>query len=324
MKDIEALNLVLGGELLIHIENLSKNFGEKVVLDNIDLQIRKGEIFGIIGDSGSGKSTLLRCINGLIPIDNGNITIEDVDISTLNEGELNRFRQNIGMIFQSFSLVNRLSVYDNIALPLKILGVNKKIIKEKILNITNLIGISDKLNNKPRELSGGQKQRVAIARALITTPKLILSDESTSALDPETSEEILSLFLNLNAEFGITIIMVSHEMDVIQKTCDRMAKIKEGSIVATGTPQYFFLEEQFNIQHKKSNKLLIAANLIEQSTFLSQLSKITTNDISLLNSKTYHFKNNKLNEIIISLDKDDVDSAVNYLKSSSLKWRYIN
>ena len=215
---------------MIEIKNLHKSFGNYKAVDDVSLSIKEGEVFGIIGKSGSGKSTLLRCINGLIPVDSGSVIIDGVNVQDLPHDELLSFRKNIGMIFQQFSLVNRLNVYQNIGLPLKIDGVSKEKIEEKVLKIAKIVGLEDKLDNRPSELSGGQKQRVAIARALVTDPKIILSDESTSALDPENTESILNLFKRLNRELKVTVVMVSHELDVIRSVCDRVMSFEAGRI----------------------------------------------------------------------------------------------
>jgi len=225
---------------VIEVKDVYKTFqsgkDKKAVeaLKGVSLEIKKGEIFGIIGYSGSGKSTLVRCVNLLEKPDEGTITIGGTDLSKLSDRELRKERRKIGMIFQGFNLLNQDTVYDNIALPLKYSGYKKTEIKEKVSKMLDLVGLSDKADAYPKELSGGQKQRVAIARALATDPEVLLSDEATSALDPQTTSSILQLLKKLNKELNITIVVITHEMDVIEEICDRVAVLDEGRIVESG------------------------------------------------------------------------------------------
>lgn len=223
---------------MIEIEEVHKSFhggsGSVEALKGVSLNILEGEIFGIIGYSGSGKSTLVRCINHLEKPDSGKIKVDGVDFSELTNKELRENRKKIGMIFQGFNLLNQDTVFENVALPLKHSGYKKKEIKEKVNSLLGLVGLSDKANSYPRELSGGQKQRVAIARALSTDPEILLSDEATSALDPQTTKSILRLLKELNKKMNITIVVITHEMDVIEEICDRVAVLDEGKIVESG------------------------------------------------------------------------------------------
>ena len=223
---------------MIEIRDVYKSFqggsGSVDALKGVSLSIKDGEIFGIIGYSGSGKSTLVRCINMLEKPDKGQIEVKGVDFSKLSDKELRRERKKIGMIFQGFNLLNQDTVFDNVALPLKYGGYKKKEIKEKVSELLELVGLSDKANSYPKELSGGQKQRVAIARALATDPEILLSDEATSALDPQTTDSILRLLKDLNKKLNLTIVVITHEMDVIEEICDEVAVLDEGKIVETG------------------------------------------------------------------------------------------
>ena len=223
---------------MIEIKDVYKTFRGKdrnvEALKGVSLEIKDGEIFGIIGYSGSGKSTLVRCINNLEKPDTGEIKINGTDISKLSGRELGARRKKIGMIFQGFNLLDQDTVFDNIALPLKYSGCKKKDIKAKVEELLELVGLSEKINSYPKELSGGQKQRVAIARALATDPEILLSDEATSALDPQTTGSILQLLKDLNKKMNITIVVITHEMDVIEEICDRVAVLDEGRIVELG------------------------------------------------------------------------------------------
>ena len=177
---------------MIEIKNVVKSFGETKVLKDISISIKQGEIYGIIGHSGAGKSTLLRCINGLEGYNEGTVNVMGQEVSTLSSYELRKFRKDLGMIFQNFNLMQRKNVFDNVALPLEVWGYSKEEIKTRVLELLKLVGLEEKVKNKPSELSGGQKQRVAIARALALEPKVLLCDEATSALDPKTTKDILA------------------------------------------------------------------------------------------------------------------------------------
>jgi len=223
---------------LIEIVNLNKvyeNNKTKVnALENINLKINKGEIFGIIGLSGAGKSTLIRTINRLEEPTSGSILIEGENIINYSNIELRKCRQQIGMIFQHFNLLKSANVFDNIAYPLKICGYKKDYIKQRVYELLNLVDLSDKANSYPSQLSGGQKQRVAIARALANNPKILLCDEATSALDPKTTKSILYLLKNLQEKLNLTVILITHQMEVVNQICDRVAVIEQGSIVDIG------------------------------------------------------------------------------------------
>ena len=210
---------------MINIRNLSKSFGETEVLKDISIKIGKGEIYGIIGHSGAGKSTLLRCINRLESYEKGEVEVMGKEVSKLNEVELREFRKDLGMIFQNFNLLKRKTVYQNISLPLEVWGYSKIKIDKRVKELLKLVGLEEKINSKPASLSGGQKQRVAIARALALEPKILLCDEATSALDPKITKDILALLLKINKELGITIVMVTHQMEVIKEVCERVALI---------------------------------------------------------------------------------------------------
>ncbi len=233
---------------MISIQDVSKTFSthEKQVeaLKHCSLDINNGEIFGVIGYSGAGKSTLVRIINQLERQTSGHVFIDGVDISSLSKKDLMKKRMKIGMIFQHFNLLWSRTVKDNIALPLEIAKVPKDKRQEKVKNLIQLVGLEGRENAFPSELSGGQKQRVGIARALANDPTILLCDEATSALDPETTESILDLLTKINHELGITIVLITHQMEVVQKICHRIAVMSEGEIVETGTAKTIFEHPQ--------------------------------------------------------------------------------
>lgn len=220
---------------MIEIKNLSKVYKtsaqEVLALDNVNLSIKQGEIFGIIGLSGAGKSTLIRCINLLETPSNGSIFVDGQEITKLDKNALRNARMKIAMIFQHFNLLSSRNVIDNVIFPLEIAHIPYKEAKQKALKLLDLVGIADKAYSYPQQLSGGQKQRVAIARALANDPRLLLSDEATSALDPETTRSILKLLKDINKKLGLTIVLITHDMNVIKQVCDRVAVMSNSQIV---------------------------------------------------------------------------------------------
>ena len=203
-------------------------------LKDISLEVPTGKILGIIGKSGAGKSSLLRIINGLESISDGHVYIDDNNVAALNQTQLRQLRQGIGMIFQHFNLLSSKTVQDNVALPLKVAKVSQADIKKRVAKVLEMVGLSDKALMYPSQLSGGQKQRVGIARALVNEPKMLLCDEATSALDPESTQLILQLLKQINKKLGITIVLITHEMQVIRDICDQVIVINQGQIVETG------------------------------------------------------------------------------------------
>ncbi|MDG4862653.1 ATP-binding cassette domain-containing protein [Streptomyces sp. T-3] len=214
---------------------------EVTALDGVDLQVREGEVYGVIGQSGAGKSSLIRCVNLLERPTSGTVTVDGVDLTALaGRGpragkELREARSRIGMVFQHFNLLSSRTVQDNVELPLEILGVTRRERSRKALELLDLVGLADKAKNYPSQLSGGQKQRVGIARALAGDPKVLLSDEATSALDPETTRSILQLLRDLNRQLGLTVLLITHEMDVVKSVCDSAALMERGQIIESGT-----------------------------------------------------------------------------------------
>lgn len=242
----------------IVLDNISKSFtskdGQVDALKNVSLQIEKGEIYGVIGMSGAGKSTLVRCINFLEKPDEGKVLIEGKSLDDFSKKELQKQRESIGMIFQHFNLLMQKTVLENVCFPLYIQKVGKKQARAKAEELLELVGLSDKKKAYPAQLSGGQKQRVAIARALASDPKILLCDEATSALDPQTTLSILELLEDINKKFGITIVIITHQMSVVRKICNRVAIMENGNLAETG-----IVSEVFS--HPKTD---VAKRLIRQ------------------------------------------------------------
>ncbi|SEI02324.1 D-methionine transport system ATP-binding protein [Rhizobium tibeticum] len=234
-------------EEVVRLVDVHRHFGATAALDGISLTVHKGEILGIIGRSGAGKSTLIRCLNGLERPDRGEIEIEGRSIVGLDERELQPLRRRVGMIFQHFNLLASKTVEENVALPLKIAGVAKAERLKRAHELLELVGLTGKAKAYPSSLSGGQKQRVGIARALAARPALLLSDEATSALDPETTRSILTLLKDINHKLGLTILLITHEMEVVRNIADRVAVIDAGRIVEEGQVWSVFADPQAQI-----------------------------------------------------------------------------
>ena len=229
---------------MIKIKNLSKTFirnGSPVnALMNISIDINKGEIFGIIGMSGAGKSTLLRCLRALEKPTGGEILLDGVSLTEARNGQLTALRKNMGVVFQGYNLLMQRTVYRNIAFPLQISGVSREETEKRVSRLLKVVDMEDKKDVYPSQLSGGQKQRVAIARALATNPKILLCDEPTSALDPRTTRQVLSLLKEINSTLGVTIVIITHEINVVRNICSQVAVISEGEIAETGAVKDVF------------------------------------------------------------------------------------
>lgn len=262
-----------GGKVMIEIKDVTKIYTSKnkqvIGVDHVSLTIQAGEIFGIIGYSGAGKSTLLRCLNLLERPTSGQIMIDGVDLTSLNSEQLRQARLKIGMIFQHFYLVSSKTVFENIAFALKAANKPKEEIEKRVNELLDIVGLSDKRDAYPAQLSGGQKQRVGIARALANDPNVLLCDEATSALDPSTTKSILTLLKKINRELGITIVLITHEMEVVKDICDRVAVMQNGKIIELGTVYELFTNPKEELTKSFINSILqfeIPEHLLQKRT----------------------------------------------------------
>lgn len=320
---------------MITIENLHKYYDDTEVLSGINLTINDGDIYGLIGRSGAGKSTLLRCINGLETFQKGSIVIDGTDISTLRNETLRELRKNIGMIFQGFSLIERKSVYENIAIPLECWHVTKKEQEERINTLLKVVGLESKRDQKARDLSGGQKQRVAIARAMVMNPKVLLCDEATSALDPKTTDEILDLLLRLNKEYGITIIMVTHQMSVIHKMCTKMSILEHGVCKVSGDVKEVFLNQPQALvnlvglltcdlpETGVNVEVLITDEEVAQQ-FHSTLSLALKKPYKLINSDVTRYREGVLGTFIMNVAEDVYGDFVDYFQANHVRYKRLD
>ncbi|WBW99653.1 methionine ABC transporter ATP-binding protein [Oceanirhabdus sp. W0125-5] len=324
---------------MIKINNLEKTFNQKFktfkALDNINLQLEKGKIHGIIGESGAGKSTLLRCINRLETPTKGTIEINGTNIMSLSDKELRNFRQNIGMIFQNFNLLSTRTVYDNIAFPLELSKVPKEEIHTRVMELLALVSLSTKASSYPAELSGGQKQRVAIARALANNPEFLLCDEATSALDPKTTKQILELLKSINKKFNITIILITHEMDVIKEICNTVTHLIDGKCLYSGRCSDFFIDYEKKI-HKDSlinekkdiidschGKViyLTYTHSSAKAPIISRLSRLLNIDVNIINGQIDSIGDIVLGNLVIEIEDNNLilNKTLEFLKESSVE-----
>ncbi|NMS91795.1 methionine ABC transporter ATP-binding protein [Clostridioides difficile] len=315
---------------MISIKNVNKYYGKIQVLKDVSIEIESGEIFGIIGHSGAGKSTLLRCINGLEEYQEGNVLVSDKEVKSLNEKQMRDLRKELGMIFQHFSLLERRTVFDNVALPLECFGYTKSEIKKRVLELLEVVGISEKKNDKPRNLSGGQKQRVAIARALALNPQVLLCDEATSALDPNTTKSILSLLEDINKKLGITIIVVTHQMEVIKQICGRVAIMENGEVLEVGDTEEIFLRntkglrkligEESIILPKGTNIKILFPKDISNDAIITTMARELNIDVSIIFGKLEQFKEDILGSLIINVSDKSGEQVKQYLTSKGIRW----
>lgn len=331
-------------ESIIQLRNMGKEFktasGPVVALDDINLDIHRGEIFGIIGLSGAGKSTLVRCINMLEIPTSGEVLFEGENLAAMNDKNQRKARQSMGMIFQQFNLLAQRNVLKNICFPMEIAKVPKQKAQERAMELLKLVGLEERAKAYPAQLSGGQKQRVAIARAIATNPKVLLCDEATSALDPNTTKQILQLLKQINRDLGITVIVITHEMAVIEAICDRVAIIDHSQIAEVGKVSDIFSEPKSrigrqlilgdavtNVKFDNARRVRITfdgresmepviANMILASKVPVNIMYASTKDIG---GKAY-------GQMIVQLPEDEADAnrALNYLKSVKIQYEEVS
>ncbi|HLR52555.1 MAG TPA: methionine ABC transporter ATP-binding protein [Candidatus Avamphibacillus sp.] len=338
---------------MINFQNVEKIYtnGEKQIkaLNNVDLKVNKGEIYGVVGFSGAGKSTLLRCVNNLERPTSGKVIVDGHDLSILSEKEIRQVKKNIGMIFQHFNLLNSKTVYANIAMPLILNKMPKDKIKQRVYELLDFVGLSDKAKVYPDQLSGGQKQRVGIARALATKPSILLCDEATSALDPQTTSSILELLRKINEEYNITILMITHEMSVVREICDRVAIMEAGEIIEEGTVFDVFSQPKSKtarnfvntvmhdqipqsiiekIENNNGSQNVFRINFIGQSAgkpLLSQLAKTFAIDVNVLFGNITELQGIPFGNLIVEFQgsESEVSRALTYLETKQINFNEV-
>lgn len=306
-------------------------------MKGISLTIEDHEIYGIIGQSGAGKSTLLRCINGLEPFDSGEIVVDGAAVDTGDKQALRQLQKRMGMIFQNFNLLERLDVYGNIALPMKFWGINTRTqeSRDKVHELIRLVGLEEKTHMKPRELSGGQKQRVAIARALALDPQFLLCDEATSALDPEITKGILALLQKINREMGITVIVVTHQMEVVKQICGRVAFLYDGRVLSEGKPEDLFIrpaENEIRSFLRDGSGLLPKTGVNIQVFFvgegskepvITQMARELGRDFSICWAKLEDFRENVYGSLVLNIEDGDREAVCNFLSEKKVSWEVL-
>lgn len=318
---------------MISVKNVNKFFGEKQVLKDVNIEINEGEIFGIIGHSGAGKSTILRCMNGLEPYQEGSVKVDGKEVKDLNEKEMRELRKDLGMIFQHFSLLERKTVFENVALPLECFGYSKAEKEKRVMELLELVGLKERRNDKPRNLSGGQKQRVAIARALALNPKVLLCDEATSALDPNTTKSILTLIEDINKKMGITVVVVTHQMEVIKQICGRIAIMENGQVLEVGETEEIFLkntaglrkllgEENIVLPEGTNVKILFPKDISNDSIITSMARELDI-DVSIVFGRLEKFKDDVLGSLIINVPDENGEAVKKFLSDKDIRWEEI-
>ncbi len=318
---------------MIEIKNLNKYYGQVKVLNNINLSIDKGDIFAIVGHSGAGKSTLLRCINGLEDYHEGSLLVNSKEVKELTKLKLREFRKNIGMIFQHFSLLQRKTVFENVSLPMELWGYSKEEIEKKVLNLLELVGLETKVNSYPKELSGGQKQRVAIARALTLDPEILLSDEATSALDPNTTTSILNLLKKINKQLNITIILVTHEMEVVKQIAQKALLLEHGNIIGLDVTEDLFLKPDEKMRHFLGEeevvpkegvniKLYFPKDNAYQSLITSMARELNI-DFSIVWGKLEEINTHIIGNMVINIKEEQKEIVCKYLENRAITWEIL-
>lgn len=320
--------------MLIQIKSLRKNYDLQTVIDDVSFEIKRGEIFGIVGKSGVGKSTLLRCINGLEPITSGDIIVDDFRLSSLNQEGIRNLRKKVSMIFQNFNLLNQKTALENVMLPMNVWGMDKIKSKEKAMSLLDLVGLKEKYHSKPKSLSGGEKQRVAIARALALDPEILLCDEATSALDPKTTKEILMLLKEINKTLGLTMVVVTHQMEVIKEICQRVCVMEKGKVSAIGKVEDLFLnpevslkkllgEEDLEILPKGTNIRIFFTKEFSDEAIITTMSRELSINFSIVWGKLENFNGSVLGSLVIHINPNHEEKIKDYLDKRGLKWEVI-
>ncbi|KNF07212.1 methionine import ATP-binding protein MetN 1 [Gottschalkia purinilytica] len=334
---------------MISIKNLNKVYKIKEntvhAVKDVNLEIPKGEIFGIIGLSGAGKSSLIRTLNRLEDPTDGSIIIDGIEITKLNKKQLRNLRKEIGMIFQHFNLLSSRTVFGNIAYPLEIAGLSKDQIKDRVLELLSLVGLSDKVNAYPSQLSGGQKQRVAIARALANNPKILLCDEATSALDPQTTKSILNLLKEIQQKFGLTVVLITHQMEVIREICNRVAIIENGEIIELDTVEEVFARPKTEtakafVSHihpssqseivfpKVPNSKVIKLSYLGESAkkpIITDLIRSFKIDINIISGDINELMSTSVGHLVVQItgEKEEISKAIDWLNDQDISLEVI-
>ena len=319
---------------MIEVLGLEKRYGDTVVLKDISFTIEEGEVFGVVGHSGAGKSTLMRCFNGLESYQHGSVKVMGQEVADLDSSGIKLLRRDMGMIFQTFSLMARKNVFDNIVFPLEVWNTPRAKRKERVMELLALVGLSDKAYERVQSLSGGQKQRVGIARALALSPKILLCDEATSALDPKTTVAILDLLENIRRQLRLTIVMVTHQMEVVKRICNRTLLLDAGETQAIGETDSLFLapppnlkkliEDDYTLIPTGTNIRLWFPKDIAQNAVITSMARALNIDFSIVGGKLERYIDDVRGFLIINVNDEELERVLNYLQEQRLFWEVLN
>ena len=319
---------------MIQIRDVTKSFGTNEVLHGVSFDIAEGDIFGIVGHSGAGKSTFLRCLNGLETYDAGSIKVMDREVAALDAPGLKLLRRDMGMIFQNFNLLSRKNVFDNIAFPLKVWGVPEKETRARVHELLDLVELPEKKDQRVTSLSGGQMQRVGIARALALNPKIILSDEATSALDPRTTLSILDLLQDINKRFNLTIVVVTHQMEVIKRICNKVAILEQGKVIACGdTEELFmhpprglqhFIRDEYTIMPEGINLRVVFPQHTAEQSIIADIARETGADFSIIGGQIERYRDDMLGILMLNVQERHLAVMQAALTAHGLLWEIMD
>lgn len=320
---------------MIQIDKLEKSYGDFNALRDISLRVEQGDVFGIVGHSGAGKSTLLRCMNGLEGYNAGSVRVMGDEVRDLQADGLKALRRDMGMIFQNFNLMNRKNVWQNIAFPLEVWKVPEKQAEQRIEELLKLVGLTDKRNERIRNLSGGQKQRVGIARALALNPRILLCDEATSALDPKTTISILNLLMDINRELGVTVVVVTHQMEVVKTICNKVVVMDGGHIVAAGDTDRLFLspgeelrrlinEDDYAVIPDGINIRLMFPREVANESIITTMARELDINFSIVGGRLERYRETVMGFLLINVARGDVGKVENWLGDKGVLWEVMN
>ena len=319
---------------MISVTGLHKFFGDHHVLSGVDMTVVRGEVFGIVGHSGAGKSTLLRCLNGLESYQSGSVKIMGREVRDLPGRDLRDLRRHMGMIFQNFNLMARKNVFDNIAFPLQVWKTPAARIRSRVMELLEMVDLAEKRDDRVQSLSGGQKQRVGIARALALNPEVLLCDEATSALDPKTTVSILELLESINQRLGITMIVVTHQMEVVKRLCHRMLLLSGGVARALGPTEELFLsppedlrkliEEEYTLIPGGVNIRLMFPRHISQDRVITRMARDLNIEFSIVGGKLERYIDDVMGFLIINIPPEHLDMVRKYLAAKRLYWEILD
>ncbi|MDL2316953.1 methionine ABC transporter ATP-binding protein [Desulfovibrio sp. OttesenSCG-928-A18] len=318
---------------MIEVSKLEKRYGDVVVLKDISFRIEKGEVFGIVGHSGAGKSTLLRCFNALENYQAGSVKVMGKEVGALDRHGRKQLRRDMGMIFQTFNLMGSKNVFDNVAFPLQVWHTPAKERERRVMELLQLVGLADKSKERVQSLSGGQKQRVGIARALALSPKILLCDEATSALDPKTTNSILDLLEDIRRNLDLTIVLVTHQMEVVKRSCNRMLLLDKGVTQGIGKTDGLFLaptpdlkkliEDEFTLIPTGTNIRLWFPREISQDAVITTMARALDIDFSIVGGKLERYIDDVRGFLIINVGEENLERVLDYLQEKRLYWELI-